>query len=104
MLPMFTEEIKVKKVHTPVGEDPPEKKDGFFKRFLMFVLPKKWHRYLTPEVFIAWNISSWVTLGQVAAVKNWDTIVAWVAPKASVLWKVAKEAVSDILTALSHSQ
>lgn len=89
-------------LHESVGQDPPDKKPGMFKRFLHFVLPKKWHKYLTPEVFVAWNVSSWVTLGQVALVKNWEAVVAWVAPKAALLTKVFKEAVSDILTMLSH--
>lgn len=91
-------------MHESVGQDPPAEKPGLFKRFLRFVLPKKLHRYLTPEVFVAWNLSSWVTLGQVAIVKYWESIAAWVAPKALILGKALKESLSDILTLLSHSQ
>lgn len=91
-------------LHESVGQDPPAEKPGWFKRFLCFCLPKKLHKYLTPEVFVAWNISSWVTLGQVAVVKHWESIAAWVAPKAAILFKAFKESVSDILTLLSHSQ
>lgn len=96
-------------LHESVGQDPPAtKKDGLFKRFLKFLLPKKLHCYLTPEVFVAWNVSSWVTIGQVLVVQHWKHIAEWVAvhvaPKTAVIWKALKESVSDILNLLSHSQ
>lgn len=65
-------------------------KHGFLKKVAMFLLPKRLHKYLTPEVFVAWNLSSYVTLAQVFIVTKWKFVSGWVTsvlvPTATKLW------------------
>lgn len=73
--------------------DPPAVKPGLFKRMLCVCTPKKWHKYYTAEVFVAWNISSVATdikwLGILAV--PWDVVM----PIVRVYW-------AKILSSLAH--
>lgn len=86
-----------------------QEKVHWFKRFLMFLLPQKYHRFLTPEVFIAWNVSSWATLGQVAIVSKWKMISGWwssiVVPGLKASWEAVGRTIDfliDWLSVVSH--
>lgn len=70
------------------GTDPPvEKKPGWFKRLAYKVVPEKYHDRLDPwftkEVVIAYNVSSFTTLAQVALVSKWHVVAAWWSAKIS---------------------
>jgi len=88
--------------------DPP-KKSGWFMRVVRKCTPKKWHKYYTPEVVAAWNLSSLATdikwLGILAVPWDamtpvlrvyWSNIVAWLIN----FGKLLKESILDFLTLL----
>jgi hypothetical protein len=81
------------------AREPPVKENRFL-RFMKFITPKKWHGIYTKEFFIGWNVSSWVTLGQVAAAK-W--IAATLKPFAELVakwWSEAKMFLANAKDAL----
>lgn len=97
---------------TVVSNLDPPKKSGWFMRVVRKCTPKKWHKYYTPEVVAAWNISSLATdvkwLGILAV--PWDAVT----PVLRVYWsnivaglinfgKLLKESLLDFLTLLNVS-
>ena len=61
--------------------------DGWALRCLKFFTPKRLHKYYTPEAVVAWNVSSWITIGQVTLLqKCWP----WIAAKFSLLITASK--------------
>lgn len=85
-----------------LGEKPPpkDKPPGLFNKFCKLLLPRKFHRYLTPEAFVAWNISSYVTLVQVFIIQNWKILSKWFTevamPTTVTMYRAMKDVVSDI--------
>lgn len=90
--------------------DPPVEKKGVFVRLMYAVTPKRWHKYLTKEAFVAWNVSSVVTdlkwVGILAV--PWDAVMPvvrmyWTKIAGAMLHagKVFKEAAGDFLTLLN---
>lgn len=68
---------------------------------------KNWlDRYITIEVITAWNLSSWITVGQVVAVQNWKIISSSVASffstKVVPFARTAKETALDVRDVLFH--
>ncbi len=66
-----------------------EKKGKLFK-FLNFVTLGAWGK-LTPReravAFTSWNISSWVTVGQVSGgAWAWSKVSPWLVPLAKTIW------------------
>jgi hypothetical protein len=62
-------------------------------------------RWATKEVIIAWNVSSWFTIGQMTLGKTFLTWFAvkfpWVAPLASKVWSGITAAVGGFLAFFS---
>ena len=96
-------------VDTVVSNLDPPKKSGWFMRVVRKCTPKKWHKYYTPEVVAAWNISSLATdvkwIGILAV--PWDVVtpvlrVYWTNIAAGVIHftKLVKESVVAFLTLL----
>ena len=53
-------------------------------------VPKRFHKYLTPEVFVAWNVSSWITILQVTLLqKYWPWLLSKIILPFAALLKVA---------------
>jgi len=68
---------------------------GWFWKVVRWFLPAKLKKYVTPEVVIAWNISSLCTWAQTLVIFNWKWLVAKVFVPGGALLKVAwTEAVS----------
>ena len=82
-------------------KQPPKSRESFGKKLLKLFLPRRLHKYLTAEVFIAYNVSSWVTLAQVAVVAKWKEISTFVSsvvvPVSIKCWKAFVEAVKDFM-------
>lgn len=90
--------------------DPPQEKRGRFMRMMYAITPTKYHRYLTKEAFVAWNVSSVATdikwIGILAV--PWDAVmpvlrVYWtnIVSGAASLGKLLKESVLDFITLLN---
>ena len=70
-------------------------------RILRKLTPSRVHKFFTKEAFFAWNISSWVTMGQVAFFqKVWPLISAKVASFLIVSKAVAKDAKDAVVEAI----
>lgn len=67
------------------------KKSTFLERSTKFFLPKKLHKYVTPESMVAWKAGSLVTWGQVAIIEHWSWIVSHILVPSinisKVVWK-----------------
>lgn len=76
--------------------DPPAVKDpGWFQRLVFKCTPKKWHGYLTPQVFVAWNLSSVATDAKWLLILFWKDALVWLKifwVEAIKWYKVVKEA------------
>lgn len=76
-----------------VAEAPPEELSSWRRR------------WATKEVFVAWNVSSWFTIGQMTVGKSilaWCTAkFPWVAPLASKIWSGFTAAVGGLVAFFS---
>lgn len=90
---------------SPEVADKSPPKDSMLKRLLKKMLPERMHKYLTPEVFIAWNVSGWFTLVQVAIAQNFRVISSWfgtnVLPHVSKVKDAARAAWEDLVTLMN---
>lgn len=93
--------------HPSSGQDPP-KKTSWTKRVICFFLPKRWHKYVTPEFLVAWNVSNYVTWAQAYALFHWEKVslifTTKVLPTASKVWVFLKDVFTDVLQMLHHTQ
>ena len=91
------------------GQGPPvaEKKPSWTKRCICFFLPKRFHRYVTPEFIVAWNVSNYVTWGQAYVLFKWKEVSAWltthVVPHVKELWLFVKSVTGDIIQMINHT-
>ena len=77
------------------------KPDGLGLRILKKVTPTRLHRFYTKEAFFAWNVSSWVTMGQIAFFqKIWPLIASKVVAFLTLSKAVAKDAKDAIVEAI----
>ena len=81
-----------------------KEKPGWFKRMLMWVLPEKTHKYLTPEAFVAYQVSGFISFWQGFAAAKWDDILVWAAPKLELIkpyWMALKKGFSELVDLVS---
>lgn len=93
--------------HPSSGQDPPAKV-GWTRRCLCFFLPKKLHKWITPEGIILWNVSNYLTWAQAYCLFHWEKVslifTTKVLPILEKLWVFTKDVFTDVLQMVHHTQ